>query len=679
MTKEYSNKELNKLPFMDDALPLETRVDDLLNRLTIDEKFKLLTGRHMWETSPIKRLGIKPFLMTDGPHGVAPHSSGGKEATYFPVGICRAATWNRSLCYEFGKALAAEVRDIGGHMILGPGVNIIRTPMCGRNFEYQTEDPYLNKELAVQVIKGIQSERIAACVKHYICNNQETNRYKYSAELSRRALEEIYYPAFKGALKEANVLSVMGAYNKINGIYACEHEELIKKQMMDKWGFEGFMVSDWNATEFIEKPEHALNARLTLEMPRARLYKRRNLKEAFSEEKFSIETLDDHIRRLLRVMFYVGLFCRQENLPKGSRNTENHQNLAREIAEEGIVLLKNQHHLLPLNKSKIRKIAIKGPNANKKLAEGGGSSSVRPPYEITPYHGIKEKCGAKIDIINNISEADVVFLVVGLDHQQGNDCENADRTSFKLPKDQIDLINKSVEENSNTIIILINGSPISMKGWIEKVPAIIEAWYPGLEGGRALADIIFGNVNPSGKLPITLPKELSDSLAHSSQKSYPGTEDGKVYYDEDIFVGYRYFDTKNIDPLFPFGFGLSYTSFHYANLQLDKKYFSGNDRLNIKIDIINSGSQKGSEITQLYIQDFDSSVKRPIKELKGFSKVNLKPNQKRSISFKIDKKDLAFYNQDTNSWTVEDGRFDILIANSSKDIHLKGSVVYKGN
>ncbi len=677
MTKEYSKEELNGFPFMNNTLPLEKRVEDLLNRLTLNEKFKLLTGRHRWETSPIKRLGIRPFLMTDGPNGVAPHSSNGKQATYFPVGICRASTWNRSLCYEFGKAIAAEVREIGAHMILGPGVNIIRTPMCGRNFEYQTEDPYLNKELAVEFIKGVQSERIAACIKHYICNNQETNRYSYSAEVSKRALKEIYYPAFKAAIKEANVLSVMGAYNKINGIYACEHEELIKQEMINKWGFEGFVVSDWNATQFIKNPENALNALLTLEMPRAKIYKRKDLEETFLKEKFSIETLNENIRRLLRVMFYVGLFDKQENLPKGSRNTEVHQRLSRKMAEEGIILLKNENNLLPLNKAKLKKIAIIGPNADRKLAEGGGSSSVRPPYEITPYQGIKEKCGANIDVINTVSEADVVFLVMGLNHEPGNDCENADRISFELPSDQIDLINNTLEVNSNTIIILINGSPISMKGWIKKAPVIVEAWYPGLEGGRALADIIFGTVNPSGKLPITFPKELSDSPAHISQKSYPGTEDRKVFYEEDIFVGYRYFDTKNIDPLFPFGFGLSYTSFNYENIQLDKKYLSGNDVLTIKMDIINTGNREGADIIQLYIQDIESGLKRPVKELKEFSKVNLKPNQKKIISFKIDRNDLAFYNQDTNTWTIEDGNFNILLSKSSRDIWLKGDIEYE--
>jgi beta-glucosidase len=679
MPNKYTKEELKALPFMNENLPHEERIDDLIERLTVNEKFKLLTGRHRWETKPIKRLGIKPFLMSDGPHGVAPHSSNGKEATYFPVGICRAATWNKGLCYGFGKAIAQEVRDIGAHMILGPGVNIIRTPMCGRNFEYQTEDPYLNKKLAIEVIKGVQSERVAACIKHYICNNQETNRYTYSAEVSRRALEEIYYPAFKAAVEEANVLSVMGAYNKINGTYACEHRDLIKRELINRWGFNGFVVSDWYATKFIENPEEALKAGLSLEMPRAKIYKRSYLREAFSAGKISIEQLNDNVRRLLRVMFFVGLFDTEQDPPNGNRNTKPHQKLARKIAEEGIVLLKNENELLPLNKADLKKIAIQGPNANKKMAEAGGSSSVRPPYEITPFLGIKEICGTDIKIIDDASEADVVFLIVGLNHEEGNDCENADRTSFKLPQEQIELINQKAKENPNIIIILINGTPISMKEWIEKVPVVLEAWYPGLEGGRALADIIFGNINPSGKLPVTFPKDLSDSPAHNSQASYPGNKEKKVKYNEHIFIGYRHFDKKKIDPLFPFGHGLSYTNFTYENLQLDKTSISGEDILTITLDITNSGPFKGADVVQLYIQELEPRIERPEKELKRFKKMFLNPQQQKTVIFRINKNDLAFYDDKTHSWDAEKGSFNILLGNSSRNILVEKKIDYKGD
>jgi len=675
MNEEQKANDLSDLPFRNEKLSLEERVKDLLDRLTIEEKFKLLAGRHHWETKPIERLGIEPFLMTDGPHGVAPHSSGGKENTYFPVGICRAATWNSKLSYKFGKAIAEEVRDIGSHMILGPGVNIDRTPLCGRTFEYQTEDPYLNKKLAVPVINGVQSERIAACIKHYICNNQEKNRFTYSAEVSQRALEEIYFPVFKAAIEEADVWSIMGSYNKINGIYGCAHKKLLKEVLMNDWVFRGFVVSDWNATHLVDNPEDCLKAGLSLEMPRAKQYKRRYLKEAYSENKFTEEDLDDAVRRLLRVMFLVGMFDNPENLPKGSRNTKEHQAISRKIAEEGIVLLKNQEDILPLDINKVKKIAIKGPNADRKMAEGGGSSAVKPPYEITPFVGIKEKCATKIEIINSVSEADVVFLILGLNHEKHNDAEDSDRNSLELPQDQLNLIDKVTNENENVIVVLINGSPIKMDTWIGKVKAIIEAWYPGQEGGHVIADIIFGDINPSGKLPLTFPLKLEDSPAHISNERYPG--DDKVFYNEGIFVGYRHFDKKKIEPLFPFGFGLSYTSFDYDNLKLDKSPFSGDEVMNISLNVKNIGNQKGAEIVQLYIQEVEPKVERPIKELKGFKKLFLKPNQKRRVEFKIDKEDLSYYNEKLNSWNINEGIFNMLIGSSSRDVRLQKKFKYK--
>lgn len=675
MNEEQKENNLSALPFRNEKLSIEERVKDLLDRLKINEKFKLLAGRHSWETKPIKRLGIKPFLMTDGPHGVAPHSSGGKENTYFPVGICRAATWNPKLSYEFGKGIAEEVREIGSHMILGPGVNIDRIPLCGRTFEYQTEDPYLNKKLAVPVIKGVQKERIAACIKHYLCNNQEKNRYTYSAEVSQRALEEIYFPAFKAGVEEANVWSVMGSYNKINGIYGCVHKTLLKDILMNDWGFQGFVVSDWKATHPIENPENCLKAGLSLEMPRAKLYKRRYLKEAYSESRFTEDDLDDAVRRLLRVMFLVGMFDEPESLPKGSRNTKNHQAISRKIAEEGIVLLKNQDDILPLDINKVKKIAIKGPNADRKMAEGGGSSAVKPPYEITPFVGMKEKCAAKIEIINSVSEADVVFLILGLNHEKHNDAEDSDRNNLELPQDQLDLIDQVASENNDIIVVLINGSPIKMDSWIDKVNAIIEAWYPGQDGGHVIADIIFGDINPSGKLPLTFPKKLEDSPAHISKERYPG--DDKVFYNEGIFVGYRYFDKNEIKPLFPFGFGLSYTNFNYDNLNFDKSQLSADEVMSMSLDITNFGNREGAEIIQLYIQEIKPKVERPIKELKGFKKIILKPNQKKTVEFEIDKENLSYFDEELNSWNVNEGKFNILIGSSSRDIRLQKIFEYK--
>ena len=676
MSKEPSKIDLSKLPFMDNSLDLEKRVDDLIKRLNLYEKFKLCAGRRFWHVPPIRRLGIKSFEMHDGPHGVRVDNQGKIQATYFPSAICRAASWNPELSKEFGVAIAQEVRDVGAHMLLAPGINIQRTPMCGRTFEYQTEDPYLNKKLAIAVVEGVQSQKIAACIKHFICNNQETNRFTVSSEISERALHEIYYPGFKAAVQEADAWSIMSSYNKINGIYASEHKHLLREVLMNQWGFRGFIVSDWGATRTTKSTESCINAGLTLEMPTQNKYSLIKMRQSFEEGKFTEEILNDNVKRLLRVMFLVGLFDDEDSLPKGSRNTPKHQLLARKIAEEGIVLLKNEGNILPLNIEKLEKIAIIGLNADNKTFLGGGSSTNFPPYEITPFEGVKEKCREKVEIIEDPSEADVTLIFTGLTHKAGMDAEGEDKISFSLPSNQIELITDTIKENYKTIVILINGSPISMIEWIEKVPAVIEAWYGGMESGNAIANILFGETNPSGKLPITFPKSLSDSPAHVSERTYPGDE--KVFYDEGIFVGYRHFDTKNIEPLFPFGHGLSYTKFTYENLRLSNKEILGDEILTISVDITNSGDCSGSEVIQLYIQDVESSVERPFKELKGFKKVELKSKERSTVNFDISKDDLSFYNETLQEWIIEKGEFNILIGSSSRDIRLQGKFKYFG-
>ncbi len=373
-------------------------------------------------------------------------------------------------------------------------------------------------------------------------------------------------------------------------------------------------------------------------------------------------------------MFLTGLFDNENAIPPGSRNTPKHQALSRKIAEEGIVLLKNEDNLLPLNIDTFKKIKVIGPNADKEMGEGGGSSQVRPPYEITPLKGLKNKCRNKVQIVNSPSEADLVIIFAGLNHEKGMDSEDSDRDSFDLPSEQIELIKKTVQENPKTIVILISGSPINMVGWIENIPAVIEAWYAGQEAGNAIADILFGDVNPSGKLPITFPKKLSESPAHVSTRTYPGNE--KVYYDEGIFVGYRHFDTKNIEPLFPFGHGLSYTTFSYDNLKIDRKTISGDDKFTVSVDITNSGDRAGAEVVQLYVQDVECSVERPLKELKGFKKVQLDSGEKKTIVFELEKKDLSFFDEKTSCWKAENGSFNILVGSSSKDIHQKGEIEY---
>ena len=679
MSKNYSEEELYQFPFRDKSLELEERVKDLLSRLTLEEKFKLCSGRLMWHTKPIKRLGVKPFTMYDGPHGVRPDTMGEIKSTYFPSAICRAATWDPELSHEFGKAVAEEVRDVGAHMLLAPGINIQRTPMNGRTFEYQTEDPHLNKILAVATVKGIQSQKIAACVKHFVCNNQETNRFTVSSEVSERALQEIYLPAFKATVQEADAWSFMTCYNKVNGIYGSENYNLLRERLMEQWGFRGFTVSDWNATANTSTGS-CVTAGLSLEMPTAKKYNKRNMKKAFQEGKFTEDSLNDNIKRLLRVMFLVGLFDDKNTLPSGNRNTLEHQSIARKIAENGIVLLKNKDALLPLNIDKLKKLAIVGPNANLKfgggdMLAGGGSSVNYPPYEITPLEGLKQKCRDRVEIIETPSKADVTILFAGLNHEHGMDAEGEDRNKFELPLEQIELIKRTVKQNPNTIVILINGSPIAMSDWIDSVPSVIEAWYGGMEVGNAIANVLFGDVNPSGKLPLTFPKKLSDSPAHNSERSFPGVEE-RVFYDEGIYVGYRYFDKEQIDPLFPFGYGLSYTTFNYENLKLDKEKFTKNDTVTVSLDIVNSGNRSGMEIIQLYIQDIKSSIDRPPKELKQFKKVKLEQNERKTVELTLNFDDFSFYDDSTHSWVVEPGTFNILLGSSSRDIHLQKEIEY---
>ncbi len=678
-------------PFMNPQLDLEERLEDLLGRLTLEEKFKIITGRFTaFHTRPIRRLGVKPFIMTDGPHGLAGIGAviaGLKKGTYFPVAVCRCATWNPALSEEFGKALASETRDIGYHMILAPGINIHRTPLCGRTFEYQTEDPYLNKKTAVAMVKGVQSQRIAVCVKHYACNNQEINRFTVNAVVSERALQEIYLPAFAASVREADAWSFMACYNQLNGAYGCESEDLIRKRLMGEWGFRGFVVSDWGATRNIEITANCVNAGLSLEMPWKNVYKKKKLEAALEAGDFTEETLNDNIRRLLRVMFLTGLFDEASSLPKGGRNLAAHQAIARKIAEEGIVLLKNDTNLLPLDLKGISKLAVIGPNAKKKMASGGGSSFVRAIYEVTPQKGLEAKCKEAIEITVQPAEADAVIIFAGLNHKKHFDAENSDRLNIQLPDDQVELINQAVKENPKTVVVLICGSPIAMDPWLENVPAVVQAWYAGSEAGNVIADIIFGDVNPSGKLPTTFPKKLEDSPAHQSEETYPGVKilnkqgeikDEIVYYKEGIFVGYRYFDKRGIEPLFPFGHGLSYTSFEYSNLKIDPSQMAIADTITVTVDIKNIGERSGAEVVQLYLEDVESSVERPPKELKGFQKVFLEPGEKKTITLTFDQTALSFYDETEGGWKAEKGIFRVHIGSSSRDIRLQDEFEYLG-
>ncbi len=691
-----------KPSYLNSESKIEERLDDLMKRLTLKEKIKLSHGKLIFWTNRIKRLKLPSMKLTDGPHGIGSGAFLLKEMTYYPVAICRAATWDPELSYKFGESIAEEARAIGRHMVLAPGVNIMRTPLCGRNFEYQSEDPFLNSKMAVEFIKGIQSKRISACVKHFVANNQEYNRFRVSSEISERALQEIYYPAFKASIEEADVWSLMTCYNKVNGIHGSEHYKLVRETLMNKWGFKGFVVSDWFATRYTDTKK-CIKAGLTLEMPFAISYRKKKMKNALKTDEELIKIFDDNIRRYLRVAFLVGLLDDTDKIPPGARNTTEHQELALRIAEEGIVLLKNQDQILPIDNEKVKKLALIGPNLKKKHARGGGSSVVRTKYEITPLTGIKSKCKERnIKITKSLPKADAIIIFVGLKHSKHMDRENTDREILDLPKEQENLINESIKLNKKIIVAIVAGCPIGMKNWIDKVPGVLMMWYAGMEGGNAIANILFGDVNPSGKLPITFPKTLQDSPAHKSFKTYPGLKDwsliqegdikslksnkglciksdhrDRVFYDEDIFVGYRYYDSFRIDPQFPFGYGLSYTDFKFSNLRIDRIHVTGKEQISIEFDLENAGNRSGSEVAQLYVQDLECTVKRPLKELKAFKKIILNAGEKKKVQFFLEPKDLSFFDEETNEWKLEVGDFNILIGNSSKNILLQGNISYK--
>lgn len=674
MAKKQASQKQPPTPYKDGEVLIETRVSDLLNRLTLDEKIDLISGATSWSTREIKRLGIKSMFMTDGPQGIGPHSSNNSVCTYFPTGTCRAATWNPVLERQFGVALAEEVLDIGYQIILGPAVNIIRTPFCGRNFEYQTEDPYLNARMVVPTVQGIQGKRVSSCVKHYACNNQETWRSWVDTRVSERALQEIYLPAFEAAAKEADAWSYMACYNRVNGKFGCEQEHIVRELLMNRWKFRGFLVSDWGATNFIENPGGCVRAGLSLEMPATNRYKNDWIKKELDAGNCTIAQLDDNVRRLLRVMFLVGLFDDPASLPKGSRNTHEHQAVARKIAEESIVLLKNDKKVLPIDASKVKRIAVVGMNADAKLGEGGGSSQVRCPYEVTPLEGIKEWCKGKVQITDDPAGADVAIVVTGLNHKGLAESEGVDRTEYDLPADQVKLIQKTIKENPRTIVVLVSGTPAGIESWVDSAPSLVQAWYAGQEAGHALAAVLFGDVNPSGKLPFTVPKRLEDSPAHASVTSYPGIDDEDagptVQYTEGIYVGYRYFDQHAIEPRFPFGHGLSYTAFGWKNVRVEPATVKKGWPIEVLVDITNTGTRAGAEVVQVYVEDVESSIDRPPRELKGFEKVFLEPGKTQTVKVALDARALSFFDETKNEWVAEPGLFRLHAGSSSRDIKL---------
>ena len=795
-------------------------IDELLQQMTIEEKISMLAGADLWHSVAVPRLGIPQFRVTDGPNGArGSWGSMGPSSVATPVGIALGATWNPALVEKVGNVLGDELKAKGAHILLAPTVNIHRTPIAGRNFECFSEDPFLSGILASAYINGIQSKNVGACIKHFVANDQEYERFSISSEVDERTLREIYLEPFRIAIRNSNPWAVMSAYNRVNGTYACENDHTLLKILKGEWKYEGIVMSDWFGTYDREVP----NSGLDLEMPgAARWMSEEHVKRALDEGPLTEEMLEDKVRRLLGVLEKAALFANPELQPERAENKPQHRRIIREAACEAIVLLKNDG-VLPLKK--IKSIAVIGPNAQTAQILGGGSSSVTPHYAVSPFEGIKNRAGDKIKVqaapggfiyktmpapapetlstansrrglrlslfngtefagepvyqdittrvqygwfentvpnvdqeafslrmegfftpqesgthtlglstvgwgkvyldeklvidhtadsdmakqltaqlkleegkayaikieyywkgnprwralafghqpphakdmiaeaVNLAKNSDVVVVVAGLTNEW--ESEGFDRVDMKLPGAQDELIERVAKANKNTIVVLNVGSPVEMP-WIHKVPAVLQLWYNSQEQGNALADVLFGDVNPSGKLPTTFPIRLQDNPAYIN---YPG-EHGKVRYGEGIFVGYRYYDKKEIEPLFPFGHGLSYTTFEYSNLRLSARSLTPNEPLKVRLDVTNTGKITGKEVVQLYVRDVNSTVARPPKELKGFTKVELAPKQTRTITFSLDREAFWFFDLTRNAWTTEPGDFEILIGASSRDIRL---------
>lgn len=711
------------LPYQDRDLPVEARIDDLISRLTLDEKIALVHGNGKFRSGGVPRLAV-PYLWTaDGPQGVReelgldswePAGRTDDFVTAMPVGMALASTWNPQLAEEYGRVVGEEARQRNKHVILGPAVNIMRTPLCGRNYDYFGEDPWLTSRMTVGYVKGMQSEQTIACIKHFALNNQEWYRGSIDVEVDERTLREIYLPAFEAGVKEGGALSIMGAYNKFRGEFCCHNDYLLNQVLKHEWGFKGSVISDWGGTH--DTREAALKG-LDLEMGTAGPYEKYYLAKPFQEliEKgeIPVAVLDDKVRRNLRLLYASGAVDGQR---PAKLNTKEHWAAARRISEESIVLLKNERALLPLDPAKYATIAVIGDNAVRKYARGGNAAGVKAFREVTALEGITARAGRDTNIVYSqgfrhpqprrhgerdvagvrssemtgatpaeekvltdralqaAREADVVIFIGGLTHQSRADDEGVDRVDLMLPAHQDELIARIAAVNPRTVVVLISGSPVQMEPWLEKVPSVVEAWYGGTEAGTALAAVLFGDVNPSGKLPCTFPKTLTDSPAHrDGLRQYPG-EFGVVHYDEGLLVGYRWYDTKQIEPLFPFGFGLSYTTFAYSKLRVTAHEGAN---ATVECDVTNTGSRAGAEVVQFYLKDDQASVTRPEKELKAFSKVELAPGETKTVKIELTPRSFAFYSPERKAWVAEAGTFEILVGASSRDLKLKGQFELK--
>lgn len=704
--------------YKDDSKPIEERVEDALSRMTMEEKVALTHAQSKFSSAGVPRLGIPEVWTDDGPHGVRPEvfwdewdQAGwtNDSCTAYPALTCLAATWNPELSRLYGVSVGEEARYRRKDVLLGPGVNICRTPLNGRNFEYMGEDPFLASRMVVPYVQGVQSQDVAACVKHFAVNNQELNRFTTNVNVDDRSLYEIYLPAFKAAVQEGGAWAIMGSYNQYQGQFNCHNDRLLNQILKGEWGFDGVVISDWGGTH---DSDEAIQNGLDMEFgtwtnglnsKTNKTYDSYYLADAYLERlrdgRADMKTLDDKARRILRLIFRTNM---NPNHNTGRFTCPEHYEAARRIGAEGIVLLKNEGGILPIAQS-VKKILVVGENAVKMMTVGGGSSSLKVQHEISPLDGIKARFGANAqvdwergyvgdlssdyngvstgqdmsetrsfeqlvsDAVAKAKDAELVIFIGGLNKSDHQDCEGADRLQLDLPYRQGEVIEALAAANSNIVAVNISGSPVSMP-WASSVAAILQDWYLGSEAGNSLADVLSGDVNPSGKLPFTVPASLGDTPVQT-ERQYPGIkrEEGYIldeYYDEGIFVGYRWYDSKGIAPQFPFGYGLSYTTFGYDSAKLAQK---GNT-IELSVNVRNTGSAAGAETVQLYISADNSSVQRPAKELKGFRKVSLNPSESATVKISVDASALSYFDADKHQWVLEPGQYTAHVASSSADI-----------
>ena len=701
--------------YLDESRPLEERVEDALSRMTLEEKVKILHAQSKFSSAGVPRLGIPDLWTTDGPHGIRPEvlwdewrQAGwtNDSCVAFPALTCLAATWSEEMSALYGKSIGEEARYREKDVLLGPGVNIYRTPLNGRNFEYMGEDPYLASRMVVPYIQEVQKNGVAVCVKHFALNNQESLRHQYDAIIDDRTLNEIYLPAFKAAVQEGGAWSIMGAYNLYKGQHLCHNQYILNDILKKDWGFDGAVISDWGGCH---DTDQAITNGLDLEfgtwtdgltMGATNGYDAYYLADPYLERlrdgRASEEVLNEKARRVLRLNFRTAM---RKDKPNGSLCSPEHYDAARRIADEGIVLLKNNDNVLPISRKAGSRILVVGENAVKMMTVGGGSSSLKVQREVLPLDGIRAAAGEGVTVefergyVGDISgsyngvvtgqdlsesrsaeeliedaclkakDADAVIFIGGLNKSSHQDCEDSDRFGLGLPYGQDAVIEALAKVNPRLAVVIVSGNAVAMP-WVDNVNAIVEAWYCGSQSGTALADIIFGDVNPSGKLPVTFPVRLEDNGAHALGAYDPASTE--AHYSEGIFVGYRWAQKKDIKPLFAFGHGLSYTTFSYSEAEISRTTMSENGKVTVSVNVTNTGDREGKEIVQLYIGDDECSVERPVMELKAFRKVSIKPGETVKVSFPVNADMLKFYG--TDGWTLEKGSFTAYVGAASDDI-----------